>query len=82
MIDRMHRHDRETFNADEYDIDKHLINNPDLLLGLLTRHLWRNISAYNALPEANAAKSEELRRGGASSEQRSCTRSNTRRGIT
>ena len=55
--DRMHRHDRETFNADEYGVGPtfDIKPTPDLLFRLAYRHLWRNISAYNALPEADAA---------------------------
>jgi MtrB/PioB family decaheme-associated outer membrane protein len=55
--DRWHRHDRETFNADEYGVGPtfDIKPTPDLLFRLAYRHLWRNISAYNALPEADAA---------------------------
>ena len=55
--DRMHRHDRETFNADEYGVGPtfDIKPIPELLFRASYRHLWRNISAYNALPEADAA---------------------------
>jgi MtrB/PioB family decaheme-associated outer membrane protein len=55
--DRMHRHDREVFNADEYGVGPTFDIKPisELLFRISYRHLWRNISAYNALPEADAA---------------------------
>jgi MtrB/PioB family decaheme-associated outer membrane protein len=55
--DRWHRHDRETFNADEYGVGPTFDIKPtsDLLFRLAYRHLWRNISAYNANPDADAS---------------------------
>ena len=55
--DRMHRHDRETFNADEFSMGPtfDIKPNSDLLLRASYRYLWRNISAYNASPEADAS---------------------------
>ncbi|MGB7949237.1 MAG: MtrB/PioB family outer membrane beta-barrel protein [Candidatus Binatia bacterium] len=55
--ERMHRHDREVFNADEYSTGPTFDIKPTSQLSFRAayRYLWRNISAYNALPEADAS---------------------------
>jgi hypothetical protein len=53
--DRMHRHDREVFNADEFSIGPTFDIKPtsEALIRVAYRHLWRNISAYQAAEDVD-----------------------------